>query len=90
MNQSTDDLGVITALLKRFEEQRLPHARYLQERVMQGEKLNESDIAFLEDVLATAQDIQPLIDRHPEYEKLLNQMVSLYKDITEKALENEQ
>lgn len=89
MKDSTYDLGVTTALLKRFEEQRLPHAMYLREKVMQGEKLSESDVAFLEDVLATAQDIQPIIDRHPEYEKLLVKAISLYKEITDKALENE-
>lgn len=89
MDKSEYDLGVITALLKRFETQRLPHAKYLHERVMQGEKLTESDVAFLEDVLATAEDIQPMLDRHPEYEKLLSQVVNLYREITEKALQNE-
>ena len=89
MTDSTDELGVITALLKRFETHRLPRAKRLHERVMQGEQLTEYDLSFLEDIVETIEDIQPIIDRHPEYQKLAMKAMSLYKEITEKALENE-
>ncbi len=89
MTNSTDDLGVIMALLKRFETQRLPRAKRLHERVMQGEKLSEYDLDFLEDVFETAQDVLPIVDKYPKYQKLASQAMSLYKEITEKALENE-
>ena len=90
MSSEDNDIGVITALVQRFENQRLPRAKRLHQQVMQGEKLTESDVIFLEDVVATINDIQPLLDKHPEYQQLATKAMSLYKEITEKALANEQ
>jgi hypothetical protein len=46
-------------------------------------------VAFLEEVFSDSNKIKPLLDRHPEYQELAARIVGLYKDITEKALENE-
>lgn len=84
-----EDLGVISALMERFENYRLPRAMRLHEEVMAGKKLTEYDMMFLEEILTSANELTPLLDRHPEYQELATKALSLYKEITEKALENE-
>jgi hypothetical protein len=47
-------------------------------------------LAFLHEVFENAEQIKPLVDRHPEYQDVYTQALQqLYKDITDKALENE-
>ena len=53
------------------------------------DKAYEYDIAFLEEVFTDINKIKPLVDRHDEYHKLVGQATSLYRDITEMALQNE-
>lgn len=75
--------------MERFQNQRLPRALALKEKVDQGERLDDNDLAFLEQVFQDANYVKPLLDRHPEYETLVNRASRLYKEITEKALQNE-
>ena len=89
MTRSSEDTGVILALMERFNEQRLPRALELKKRVEQGECLSEPDIAFLDEVFKDANHVMPLIDKHPELQPIATRAISLYKEITEKALENE-
>lgn len=89
MTQSSEDNGVILALMERFNEQRLPRALELKKRVEQGECLSEPDIAFLDEVFRDANHVMPLVDKHPELQPIASRAISLYKEITEKALENE-
>jgi hypothetical protein len=86
---STDDDGTLVALLERFRLQRLPAALGIKGRVSAGEKLTEHDIRFLEQVFEDVRDVQPLLERHPELNKLAGQAAALYKEITETALANE-
>jgi hypothetical protein len=91
MTESTDkEAGIIQALAERLEKQRLPMTLKLKEKVDQGGLLNEADIAFLEEVFAGAAQLRPMLDAHPEWQELAARMVSLYGEITAKALENEQ
>ena len=89
MTEDSKDEGVITVLLQRLEQQRLPRLLDFKEKVENGEQLNDFDIEYLSEVLADAEKVGPLVERHPEYADLVTKMVSLYKEITEKALENE-
>ena len=89
MNASDQDAGVISVLMERFEKQRLPRALSLKEKVARGELLSEYDLAFLEEVFSDAGKIKPLLDRHPEYQPLASRVMHLYKEITDKALENQ-
>jgi hypothetical protein len=89
MHESSKDAGMIAVLVERLEKQRLPRALSLKEKVDGGEKLDDFDLAFLDEVFADSAKIRPLLDRHPEYQSLATRMLSLYKEITEKALENE-
>ncbi|MEA3273981.1 MAG: hypothetical protein U9Q81_01495 [Pseudomonadota bacterium] len=90
MNEPSQDVGLITVLLQRLETQRLPRALDIKEKVDRGEPLADFDIEFLEAVLADASKVKPLVDRHPEFESLVARVIHLYKEITDKALENEQ
>lgn len=89
MSDPVYDEGVIMAVLERFNSQRLPKALELKDRVDAGATLNDLDIRFLQDVMADAQRLTPLLDRHPKYHDLVGRAAQLYRQITEKALENE-
>jgi hypothetical protein len=91
MTESAEkEAGVIQALVDRLEKTRLPMALKLKEKVDQGGRLNEADIAFLEEVFANSARLKPLLDAHPEWQELAARMLRLYKEITTRALENEQ
>jgi hypothetical protein len=90
MTETTKDQGVAQALLERFEKFRLPRALDIKARVDAGEKLTENDIAFLERVMSDAEEIKRYVDKVPDLQNLYARAVSLYRDITNKALENEQ
>lgn len=89
MSNPIQDAGVIQTLVDRLNSQRLPLALSMKEKVDRGETLSEYDISKLDEVFADAQTIQPLIDRHPEYQELVGRVLHLYKDILDKAMENE-
>ena len=87
-NESEED-GVFFAIIKEMESLHEPRALDLKMKLEQGGALDDMDIDFLERVFEDAEVLKPLMARHPEYEALVAQMLSLYHDITSKALENE-
>jgi len=89
MNELEKETGIIMALLQRLEQQRLPAILAMKKKVDQGERLEDHDIDFLKQMFADANKIKPIIDKHPEYQDLVAQLISLYQEITSKALENE-
>jgi hypothetical protein len=89
MSNPIQDAGVIQTLFDRLNSQRLPLALSMKEKVDRGETLSEYDISKLDEIFADAQTIQPLVDRHPEYQELVGRILHLYKDILDKAMENE-
>ena len=90
MNESEHELGAIYALIERFDKQRLPQLLELKERVDQGGVLSESDIQFMYQITHDAQQSKHLIDRHPEWHKFCAEVIHLYEEIAEKALDNEE
>ena len=90
MAQASKELGVIAVLAKRMVEERLPKALALKERVDRGEKLNELDLNFLEQVVNESNQIMPLIKKDTSNKQVAARMLQLYNEITTKALENEQ
>lgn len=89
MTESSKDTGVILALIERFEKQRLPKLLTLKEKVDKGDVLDDPDIAFLDQVIHDAIQSKPLMDEHPEWQNFCANVVHLYEEITEKALDNE-
>ena len=89
MTDASKDTGLIQVLAERLEKQRLPRALSIKEKVDSGEVLDEFDIEFLEQVFEDAHEIKPLLDRHLEWQPLAAKMLSLYKEITDKALQNQ-
>ncbi len=89
MTTHEDEVGVIYALIERFERQRLPRLLELKSRVDRGEVFNDSDLEFMAMVAHDAQQSKHLIDRHPEWHKFCAEVIHLYEEVAEKALENE-
>lgn len=89
MHESTAELGVIYALIERFEKQRLPRLLELKKRVDNGGVFSETDTRFMYQATLDAQYSKRLIDRHPEWHQFCVGVIRLYEEITEKALDNE-
>ena len=89
MSEPSDDTGIITVLAERLVEQRLPKLEFLKAQLDRGEVLTDNDINFLKQVLADAQGNKALIERNPEVQGIAGQVLHLYKEIMDKAVENE-
>lgn len=89
MSEVSKDTGVIAVLAKRMVEERLPKALAMKERVDKGGVLNDLDLAFLEQIVADAGQVRPLMQKDPRVLEVAGRMVQLYKEITERALANE-
>ena len=62
----------------------------LKEKVGRGEALDDFDVAFLEQVLTDARNIPASLKEDPQFKDAAGRMMQLYKEIMDKALENEQ
>ncbi|BCD99403.1 hypothetical protein [Marinagarivorans cellulosilyticus] len=87
---SPKELGTVEAILIGFNKHQLPRLLEIQERVNHGEMLNEFELVFLEETLQEVQDTEYFADRHPEYQKLVAEVASLYECITHKARANQE
>jgi hypothetical protein len=90
MADPNNDAGTIQTLLERLDKFRLPRVLAIKTRVDAGEKLTDYDVEFLNGLNEEGRQISPILARHPEYQALASRLVSLYDEITRKALENEQ
>ena len=89
MTEVDREEGIILALISRYEKFRLPRLNELKTRVDQGEQLEDSDIEFLEELISDAVQNKHLFDKHPEWQGFCTNVVSLYEEISVKALNNE-
>jgi hypothetical protein len=89
MKYSKEDLGVVTALLERFTKQRLPRMLEIKERVDKGEKIEDQDLEFLQMIHDDALKNEKLMETFPQLKDFVVKAISLYTEITNKALENE-
>ncbi len=89
MSTPTDDTGIIQVILERFEKQRLPRMIKIKQRLDEGRKLSEFELAYLSMAVHDARSLLPFLERHPEYEPLLSRIFHYYKIISDEALGNE-
>jgi hypothetical protein len=90
MADEQSNAGVEQALLAKLEQQVLPKTLGIQRRVEAGEKLTDSDITFLDNVLKGLSRDQAKVEKNPKWSTLYTRLIDLYNQITRKALENEQ
>jgi hypothetical protein len=90
MSDSEKDEGIMLVMLNRLNEVRLPRALAIKEQVDRGEPLGDSEIEFLDRVFEEAVANQSRWEKYPEMSEIISKMAGLYKEITEKALANEE
>lgn len=90
MSESEKEEGIALVMLNRLNEVRLPRALAIKEQVDRGEPLGDSEIEFLDRVFEEAVANQSKWEKYPEMAEIISKMAGLYKEITEKALANEE
>ena len=89
MDQYPEDEGVIEAVLDRITKFTLPKTLAIKARLDRGEKLSDFDIQFLLQVYERSKRTRKYLSRHPEYELLATELLSLYAEIMREGIENE-
>lgn len=88
-DQTEDDNGTIAALLERAKR-RIPNLLAIKERLEQGDTLSAIEIEELGNHIEAADHTRELFERHPEYQELGARVASLYHEIMELAVANEE
>lgn len=89
MNTSEKELGIITAFVDKLKAQSIPNALELKRRIDLGERLDRTDLLHFEEQLSNAKNMMGMLNHHPEFQKLTDELTTLYHSITEQALNNE-
>jgi hypothetical protein len=63
----------------------------LRKKVDSGARLSDVDIHYFQRALSEAAEarLQPLLERHPAYAELVARLFAFYRQIADRALENE-
>lgn len=89
MHSSAEELGILTAFIENLERHSMPRALAVKKRIFEGELLNEIDSMYFEQQLSEAGSIMYLLEHHPEYQNLVMKLATLYNEIAEQALKNQ-
>ena len=83
------DEGTIAAVLARIKR-RIPNLLAIKTRLENGDTLSKIEIERLGKLIESADHTRDLVERYPEYQELAARIASLYQEITELALANEE
>lgn len=90
MNEMQRSLGTVTVILKRLQRHSLPRIFRIKERVDSGERISPEDVLFLRQSLLDALSAKPIYDSNPELAEISAKIITIYRDVSMKALANEQ
>jgi hypothetical protein len=85
-----NDNALVHVLSKKLVKYQLPRLLFINKEMELGNKLNRFDLPFLKQNFKDDRSLSALVERHPEWQPVISKIVTLYRDITIKALENEQ
>ncbi|MCW9046790.1 MAG: hypothetical protein OQK46_01820 [Gammaproteobacteria bacterium] len=88
-DQNKKHAGIIQALIQEFELHRLPCLLCIKDKLDNGDVLSDGDIEFLHRVIDDARRTIPLTIYCTELHDFCMCVVSLFRDLTERALENQ-
>ena len=86
---SKNHAGIIQTLVEEFETHRLPILLKIKDKVDDGATISDGEIEFLDKVIEDANRSMHLTVNHPELHEFCQLVVHLYKEVSKKALENE-
>lgn len=78
--------GASQAVIERFVELQLPEVLNLEQKVADGEALDNGEIELLERLLHEIEDFNQFMVRYPQYDDLVAKISSLCETIASKAL----
>lgn len=81
--------GTMQAMVEEFEKHRLPILLKIKDKVDRGQRINQGELEFLEQVIEDAGRTMHLMVSYPELHEFCQHVVHFYQEITAKALENE-
>lgn len=84
-----EEQAILFVTMQQIQTQKLPKILELQTKVNQGNLLNNFDLSFLEKSFKDTHEMLPVINHHPEYQKVCGSMIHIYHLVIEKALENQ-
>lgn len=84
-----EHIGIMQSLILEFEQHRLPRLLRLIDRLDSGEAIDATDLDFLCKQVNDACITKHLTVNYPELEDFCLQMGHLYKELCDKAVENE-
>lgn len=90
MTELNRDDAVLTVMLRHFEAHLLPDALDIKERIDRGELLSDRAADFLDEAIKDIGRTRHLVDQHPELQPLYARTARMFRQITRRALENEQ
>lgn len=88
-DKDLDEDGVSQVIIERFVHYRLPILLEIREQMEEGQTLSEGELELLARVAQRAHQINNFAHLYPDNKELVAKVISLFHEITDKALENE-
>jgi len=90
MTTAEKDACLVATLLRYLNNQRLPKLFAIKARLDLGERLDPQDLRYLHEGAQGGLWVRHLCERHPDLTAICSRITALYKEITERALQNEE